>query len=43
MAVLDELARILRSLGMTNEADEALTRATDLAHKYPEEDGQNDQ
>ena len=41
--VLNEIAPILRALGRTDEADQALARADDLAEKYSDEDGQNDE
>jgi tetratricopeptide (TPR) repeat protein len=36
--VLDGLHELLRDLGRTDEADEALARATALQHRYPEDD-----
>ncbi len=40
---LEALEVVLRDLGRTDAANEALARASDLAHQYPDEDGEDGQ
>ena len=43
ITVLQVLEETLRDLGKTDEADETLTRASDLAEEYPDEDVHDEQ